>query len=96
TRLYIRTLLRLTPKPEAAFVLDATPEIAFARKPEYPLEFLHSNRNAYLDLARLAGMIVISPSTIDQAHAEVLGTVLRKRDALAPINRQTGQPLDTI
>lgn len=96
TRLYLRTLLRMTPKPEAAFVLDVVPEVAFARKPEYPLEFLHSNRNAYLDLARRSAMIVIPPSTIDQAHTEILGTVLRKRDALSPMNQQTGQSLKAI
>jgi thymidylate kinase len=40
-RSYARILLKQTPAPDLAFVLDASPTAAFARKPEYPLEFMH-------------------------------------------------------
>jgi thymidylate kinase len=71
-RIYVRLLLRIVPKPHMAFVLDANPAEAFTRKPEYPLEFLHSNRNAYLRLAQITNHItVIPPLPLDAAMAEV-------------------------
>ena len=84
TRFYVWAMLRFVPRPDIAFVLDADPDAAFARKPEYPLAFLHCNRKAYLDLGKMAGMTVIPPLPIDQAHAEVLRQVQQKQYALLP------------
>lgn len=79
-RTYIRRILQLVPMPHVPLVLDADPDQAFLRKPEYPLEFLHSNRNAYLQLARIVGTItVIPPLAIDQAKAAVVEAVDRQR-----------------
>src|SRR5579863_8017946 len=39
-RVYIRLLTIFVPRPDVAFLLDAEPLKARARKPEYPLEFL--------------------------------------------------------
>lgn len=78
-RFCIRRLMQLAPRPDVSFVLDADPEQARARKPEYPLEFLHSNRRAYLELAKLlGGMTVIPPLPINQAKEEVVSRVLEK------------------
>lgn len=67
-RFYIRLLLVLVPRPDVAFLLDADPEAAFARKPEYPLEFVSQNRNVYLRLSRLIrGLTVIPPLPVQQA-----------------------------
>src|SRR5450432_58684 len=61
-RAYVRRLLKMVPQPDVAFLLDADPAQARARKPEYPLEFVQSNRAAYLALAELAGTIdVVAP-----------------------------------
>lgn len=62
TRAFVRTVARLVPRPDIAFVLDADPELAYARKPEYPVEFLHNVRAAYLDLANLLGTITVVPA----------------------------------
>lgn len=62
TRRYIKTVARLCPRPDIAFVLDAEPELAYARKPEYPLDFLHKVRSSYLDLANLLGTITVVPA----------------------------------
>jgi len=62
TRTYIRTVANLVPRPDIAFVLDAEPALAFARKPEYPLDFLHKVRAAYLNLANLLGTITVVPA----------------------------------
>jgi len=79
-RLYIRALLCFAPKPDLSFVLDANPEEAFARKPEYPLEFVHSNRSAYLLLAKMAGMYLIAPSSVEEIHQKILSLVLQMKD----------------
>jgi thymidylate kinase len=65
-RLYLRLLLRIVPRPDLPFLLDADPEIAVLRKPEYPLEFVHRNRNAYLEIANIAGLTVMAPSSISE------------------------------
>jgi thymidylate kinase len=62
TRTYIRTVAKLVPRPDIAFVLDADPEAARARKPEYPVDFLHKCRAAYLELANLLGTITVVPA----------------------------------
>lgn len=58
-RSYVRLILRLAPKPDLSYILDADPVQARARKPEYPLEFLMSHRESYLELSKLADEIKI-------------------------------------
>jgi thymidylate kinase len=60
-RFYVRLILRLIPRPDVAYVVDADPEAAHARKPEYPLEFVRANRDAYITLSRLVGSVTILP-----------------------------------
>src|SRR5438067_5818097 len=57
-----RLLLRLAPKPHVAYLLDADPETATARKPEYPLEFVRRYRNDYFGLLPLAPEIFVVPA----------------------------------
>ena len=78
-RFTIRRLMQLAPRPEISFVLDADPEQARARKPEYPIDFLHVNRRSYLDLTELlGGMVVIPPMPIEQAKQEVVSRVFQR------------------
>ncbi len=74
-RFYVRFLLALTPKPDFGFLVDADPEAACARKPEYPLEFVRCNRDAYLRIARVAGMTVLPPSEISQTQLRIRSLV---------------------
>lgn len=75
-RICLRALTGIVPRPHISFVLDADPVAARRRKPEYPLDFLFENRNAYLQLAAwLGGITVIPPLPIDQAKAEVVRNV---------------------
>lgn len=83
-RLYIRFLLKLVPKPDIGFLIDADPEAAYVRKPEYPLQFVRQNRDAYLKLARVANMIVLSPLSIEEAGAIIEQTVMAQYDAMQP------------
>ena len=65
-RLYVRALLKFIPRPDVALFLDADPEAATIRKPEYPLEFVRRNRDAYQRMSRLVGMTVVPPLSIEQ------------------------------
>lgn len=76
------------PKPDLALVIDADPDAAHARKPEYPLEFVRRNRESYLLLAKLSGtMTVIEPDTVEamitSIRSKMLETLERKRLYLA-------------
>jgi len=78
-RLYVRWLLRIVPKPHVAFLVDADAEAATIRKPEYPLEFVRRNREAYLQLSRVVGgMRIIPPLPIQEATETVKKVVFEK------------------
>lgn len=70
-RLYTRLLLRVVPKPDLAFLVDADPEAASTRKPEYPLEFVHHNRNSYFQVSQLAGMTVLPARTVEETAESI-------------------------
>lgn len=71
-RAFSRLIAAFVPKPDVAFVIDADPVAAFARKPEYPLDFLRSNREAYLAVSRLTGTItVIDPGPVEIMTAKI-------------------------
>lgn len=75
-RMYARWLIRLVPRPDIAYLLDAEPAQACERKPEYPLEFLHTNRDAYLALSAAAGMTVLPQRTVEETARVVVEDVL--------------------
>ena len=69
---YIRFLVGFVPRPDISYLLDAEPLQARSRKPEYPLDFLYANRQAYLTLARrIGGITVIAPMPIQEAARQV-------------------------
>jgi thymidylate kinase len=81
-RAFIRALLRMVPRPDIAYLIDADPVAAVARKPEYPLEFLRRNREAYLTLSRLEGGItVIEPLSIEMMETKIRNVFLQKLQA---------------
>lgn len=81
-RAYIRLLMKLVPRPRVSFILDADPVRARARKPEYPLDFIYVNRQAYLDLSRLiGGMTVIAPGPVEKVGHEILACVRMKSES---------------
>ncbi|HWF92320.1 MAG TPA: hypothetical protein VN684_08550 [Terriglobales bacterium] len=71
TNRYANFILKLVPKPHISFLIDAVPEVARARKPEYPLDFMHRYRKAYLRLSTIAGLTVIPPLNIEEAHSAI-------------------------
>jgi thymidylate kinase len=95
-RAFARLLLRIAPRPDSAFLIDAEPATARARKPEYPLEFLVRNRQSYLHLSLIGGdMTVIEPLSIKVAEARISEIVLAKvsgSDSLAVSLTHRGAP----
>lgn len=76
-RAYVWLILKLVPRPDIVFLLDADPAEARARKPEYPLDFLYCNRNSYLALSNLAGITVIAPMPAREVELEILKHALK-------------------
>lgn len=72
TRAYAKFLLKLSPEPELSYVLDAIPEVAHARKPEYPVEFTHRQRRSYMQLRSLASLQIIAAAAPDEVHAAIV------------------------
>jgi thymidylate kinase len=71
-RAYARLLMRLVPRPDVAFLLDADPVQARARKPEYPLDFIHGNRAAYLTLVKLTEGVTVTEARPAEDVAEIV------------------------
>lgn len=72
-RAYIRILMKFVPRPDVSYVLDADPVKAHLRKPEYPLDFVILNRQAYRNFAAIVGgMAIIAPGPVEEVKREVL------------------------
>lgn len=64
-------------RPDIGFVLDAHPEAARSRKPEYPLEFIYLNRARYIKLSEVfEELMVIPPGDIDASHEMVFREIV--------------------
>jgi thymidylate kinase len=90
-RAYIRFILRLVPAPDVAYLLDANPEVAHKRKPEYAVDFLHQYRSNYLQLQQRAGLTLIPPLTVDEVH----DAIMRKFESVSGLGTvgQTSRPM---
>jgi thymidylate kinase len=90
SRIFVRLVAALVPRPDVAYLLDADPELARARKPEYPIDFLHECRRSYFQLAGVLGyMTVIPPLPLSEAKREVeiaMARALAPRPAKMPIS----------
>ena len=94
TRFFVRMLAAFVPRPDVAYILDADPEAARARKPEYPVDFMRLCRSAYIQLAQMLGyMTVVPPLPLAEAKLEV-----ERAAALALDRRSPGEAacLDTV
>lgn len=84
---YAKLLARMVPRPDLVFLLDAVPEIARARKPEYSVDFMCQSRRSYFRLAELLGYMTIIPAVeLEQARRAILASFMqvhgrRKQDS---------------
>jgi thymidylate kinase len=78
SRAFIRLMEWIAPRPDLGFLLDADPEAARARKPEYPVDFMRQCRGWYFQLADFLGnMIVIPPLPFSEARHAVTQVLLK-------------------
>ena len=71
-RAYARFVLSLAPRTDVSYLLDAIPEEARARKPEYPIDFMRQYRSSYLELRQFAPLSLISAGDPDSVHAAIV------------------------
>jgi thymidylate kinase len=62
SRTFVRLVHAIVPHPDVAYLLDADPAEAHARKPEYPLDFMAQCRESYFSLANLLGAMTVVPA----------------------------------
>jgi thymidylate kinase len=86
TRIYLQLLLSCTPKPDIAYLLDADPQLARQRKPEYPVSFLKENRESYLALSQLAGMTVIHSFQVREVSRKIVKEIEERRSLVCSSN----------
>ncbi len=73
TQMFIRFVQWIVPTPDVAYLLDADVEAARARKPEYPVDFMHKCRRWYYQLASILGtMTIIPPLPLEEAKQAVV------------------------
>jgi thymidylate kinase len=73
SRAFVKFVCGFVPQPDLACLLDADPAAAYARKPEYPVDFMEQCRRAYFDLSNILGTMTVIPAlTLAQARLAVL------------------------
>lgn len=78
-RAYVRLMLKITPHPDVAYIIDADPAEAIKRKPEYPYDFLERNRTSYLELNEIYEvMTIVVPGSVIEAHNQVVKALADK------------------
>jgi thymidylate kinase len=91
---YRRFLLKRAPTPDLAFIIDASPAAAFARKPEYPLEFMQRNRENFLSLREFAPeLIAISGASVEEVTNQIFLHVARSRLGAKGTRGESPEPL---
>ena len=74
----------------AILITDADPEAAAIRKPEYPLEFLRQNRDAYLKLSAVVGMTIVPPSSLNDA-SQFIQRIFTERCVHKEVRRESSR-----
>jgi len=73
SRVFVKFVRAIVPQPDIAYLLDADPAAAYARKPEYPVQFMQKCRQAYFELANLLGTMTTIPAlSLPEAKQKVL------------------------
>jgi thymidylate kinase len=94
SRRFVKFVQALVPRPDIAYLLDADPDAAYARKPEYPVAFMKKCRRAYFDLAALLGTMTVIPAlSLPEAKIAVLKAAEQK---LATLGRSTNLVSGTV
>src|SRR5262249_46116297 len=92
THSFIKLVSKITPEPDLQYLLDTDVEAAHARKPEYPVDFMHKCRAAYFQLAQILGTMVIIPALPLSEAKDAVVTVCDK----AILARELGVRLEEL
>ncbi|MFH0764098.1 MAG: hypothetical protein V1927_03765 [Candidatus Omnitrophota bacterium] len=85
SKTYTRCMLRAVLRPDLPILLDAAPEMAYRRKPEYPPDFYKERRAAYFDIFHsVPQSIIIDQADIDSVQREIVD---RFRDSARPLRK---------
>lgn len=91
-RLFLRAMTKLAPAADVALLLDASPDLAFTRKPEYPLTFMREYQEAYLRLREfIPHLIVVPPDSIEQTRERIATSVLSDSAIRDRVSRPSSQ-----
>lgn len=91
TRAYIHAVSLFVPRPDVAYLLDADPVAARARKPEYPVEFMQKCRVAYKQLAMMLGTMTLIPAVqlpLAKQHVTSAFWLAAGKPALNPVKQK--------
>lgn len=96
-RTYGKILLKQTPVPDLAFVIDASPATAFARKPEFPLDFMQKNRQSFLRLKEIAPeLLIIHEGSPEEVRCEIFFHIFRSRLLRPSCQKKTERTADAV
>jgi thymidylate kinase len=89
---FLKFVRWIIPRPDLAYLLDADPAAAYARKPEYPVDFMARCRQSYFDLAQiLGGMTVVPAGSVYESKLAVLKAAQQQLAAVGkPSNLASG------
>jgi thymidylate kinase len=69
---FMNLFVKISPAPTIAFFMDAEPDVAFARKPEYPRDYYTERAAAYRDLfTRIPSGRIVKVRSIDETQEEL-------------------------
>ena len=83
SRAFVKFVHGFVPRPDIAYLLDADPVAAYARKPEYPVDFMKKCRRAYYDLAGILKTMTVIPA-LDSAGSQVRRPACRRARTGSP------------
>ena len=92
TRSFVNFISKIIPEPDLPYLLDTDVEAAHARKPEYPVDFMHKCRAAYFQLAQILGTMVVIPALSLNEVKDAVVTVCDK----AILARELGVRLEEL
>lgn len=76
---YTQSILRVLPAPDLSIFVDVAPEVAYARKGEYSLDYLNVRREKYRHIFdRIAGSVSIHNDDFDQTREKLMIAVRQR------------------
>lgn len=82
---FVRLFLLLIPTPDAPVLIDVPAEVAFQRKPEYPLDYTRWRHGAYHQIFQWVKKPLILPNQDLQQSTQILKNFVQQKMATQPL-----------